>query len=440
MTPRKLSWLIFLAVTSSLSAAEITGKVREASGDAATVVIDGDALPAVGDSVEIFFKIQGADEEISVASGKVAVVEAKVVKIKIDKATGTIEKDQLARIKSGITPQAAGASPSPAASLSGTAATGSTVTGDWVSTVPGGSTISFSFKQDGELLWVMEDAETAQATRGKYQLDPSTKPQSIEMFDLEEGEVKGQRLRGIFELQTDGRLKLDFGRPEAPTLKEFSSQALVFSKAPSPVVRPNKPAPKPFVASTPSPAQVPPLSPAPTPSPKKEGGTTTEEPPHVGQMASQIVTFDELPIGLLAPDVFVKEGLRFVPGKGRPIIFDAEPNMILPRPCTKVMLVGDVHVTSFSVTLDPPVKRFALYRIGTRGGASTPTWKMMAYNAKGKLVGSTGEIHGLPKQPMYFGIDAGNITRVEISTDNRQGTGTWATWSSLPIAGFGFDR
>ena len=190
---------------------------------------------------------------------------------------------------------------------------------------------------------------------------------------------------------------------------------------------------------TPS-AMVPRLSPEPSLTPKKDTGTTIEEPPRVGEMASQIVTFDEPPAGLLAADAFATKGLRFVPGKGRPIVVAAEPNMILPRPCTKVMLVGDVHVTSFTVTLDPPVKRFALYRIGTRGGASTPTWKMMAYNAKGKLVGSTGEIHGLPKQPMSLGIDADNIARVEISTDNRQGAGTWATWSSLPIAGFGFDR
>ena len=106
MTLLKQSWLIFLALAtaSSLPAAEITGKVRDSSADAATVAIDGDALPAVGDSAEIFFKVPGADEEISVASGSVAAVDAKVVKIKIEKSTGTIEKDQLARIKSGSAP------------------------------------------------------------------------------------------------------------------------------------------------------------------------------------------------------------------------------------------------------------------------------------------------------------------------------------------------
>jgi tetratricopeptide (TPR) repeat protein len=76
------------------------------------------------------------------------------------------------------------------------------------------------------------------------------------LSDLQEGEMKGIRLRGIFELQSDGRLKLDFWRPEEPALKEFSSHAVVFSKATSPIVRPNKPpppTPAPYVAPTPAP-------------------------------------------------------------------------------------------------------------------------------------------------------------------------------------------
>ena len=237
--------VLALAAASSLSAAEITGKVRDASGDAATIVIDGDALPAVGDSAEIFFKLPGVEEEISVASGKVASVEAKVVKIKIEKTTGTIEKDHFARIKSGSSPQASGASPAATSSPSGTAATGSSITGDWVSNLPDSHTFSLSFKEDGTLLWVAEDAQFAESTGGKYRVDASTQPRSIELSDLQEGEVKGMRLRGIFELQSDGRLKLDFARDEEPPPKEFTNKAVVFSKATSPVVRSNKPPPPP---------------------------------------------------------------------------------------------------------------------------------------------------------------------------------------------------
>ena len=253
MTARKYGWLIFLALfgTNSLSAAENKGKVRDAGADNATVVIDGDTLPAVGDSAEIFFKLPGADEEVSVASGTVAAVEAKVVKIKIEKATGTIEKDQLARIKSGSAPQTSGASPAATSSPSGTSAKGSSITGDWVSNLPDSFTLSISFKEDGTLLWITEDAQFAESTGGKYRVDPSTQPQSIELTDLQEGEKKGIRLRGIFEWQSDGRLKLDFARDEESPPKEFSKQAVVFSRATSPIVRPNKPPrpkPTPYVA------------------------------------------------------------------------------------------------------------------------------------------------------------------------------------------------
>ncbi len=157
-------------------------------------------------------------------------------------------------------------------------------------------------------------------------------------------------------------------------------------------------------------------------------------------MASTVVTFGELAPGPLASDAFAKQGLRFVPAKGAPGIYKAEPNMILPSPCTQVMLVGGERVTSFAIVLDPPVKRLALYRIGAAKGASVPTWKMTAYNAKGRVVGSAGEQHNLSGRAGYFSVDAENITRAEIRTDNRYGTGTWATWNSLPIAAFGFDR
>jgi uncharacterized protein (TIGR03067 family) len=150
----------------------------------------------------------------------------------------------------------------PGASSSGTSVTSSSITGDWVSNAPDGFTVSISFKADGTLLWVTEDAQFAESTAGNYRVDPSTQPQSIELSDLQEGEVKGIRLRGIFEWQSDGRLKLDFAKDEEPPPKEFGKQALVFSRATSPIVRPNKPPrPKP----TPYPASTPYVAPTPAP-------------------------------------------------------------------------------------------------------------------------------------------------------------------------------
>jgi Skp family chaperone for outer membrane proteins len=109
------SWigLVFLTLAgaSSLLAAEITGKVRDATADSATVVIDGDALPAVGDRAEIFFKIPGVDEEVSVASGSVLKVDGESIQIKIEKATGDVAKDHLVRIISDKPQKPAAAQP-----------------------------------------------------------------------------------------------------------------------------------------------------------------------------------------------------------------------------------------------------------------------------------------------------------------------------------------
>lgn len=293
-----LVWAVLSIASPLVLGVEILGTVRSVTDKYATVVTDSILLPVPGDKVAIFFKMPGADDEISVAGGRVVESVAESIKVEIENATGEVAKDQLARITS----------PNP-------------------------------------------------RNRSDLAASPSGTPQS-----------------------------------HPPSL--------------------------------------------PTPS----ATATQEEGSEVGRMAAEHVTFNELPLGPLTGDPFAAKGLRILPGKGKPIILAAEPNMVLPRPCTKVMLIGDTHVTSFSVRLDPPVRRFALYRIGTANGASTPTWKMMAYNAKGKLVGSTAETHGLPKQPQSFSIGGDNIVRVEITTDNRHGASTWATWSSLPIAAFGFDR
>jgi hypothetical protein len=280
------SWLVFLALAAAnpSTAAEITGKVRDAGADNVTVVIDGEAMPAVGDTAEIYFKVPGVDEDISVASGTVASVEAKVVRIKIEKTTGTIEKDQLARIKSASSPTTAGASPSPASSSSPAASPSPTtpsITGDWISNLSGGGTLSLSFKADGTLLWVVAGAQNGSAL-GKYRIEPSTKPPSMELFDFDEGDLKGVTLRGIFELQNDGRLKLDFVEKQHEPLKEFSKNALVFSKATSPIVRPERkpaetrPQPTSPPPASPSPTRIEPsVTPAPSPSPIAEASAET---------------------------------------------------------------------------------------------------------------------------------------------------------------------
>ena len=287
---------VALASSVSICAAEITGAVSEVSGKTATIRVSG-GNPAIGDSVELFFKISGIDDEISVATGKVTALESGVVKVAIESATGEVAKGHSARI---------------------------------TSTAPTTST------------------------------QPAASP---------------------------------------------------------PPRKPERTAPP--VATTPS---------------------TAAYRSAVQRIATHVFTFDELPVGPLALDAFASAGLRFQKGKGEPGIYAVATNMLLPSPHAKILLIGGERVTAFTIRLDPPVKRFALYRAGAANGASTPTWKMIAYNRSNKVVGRAGEEHRIAPAAAPFAIEATEIVRVEVTTDNRHGSGTWATWNSLPVIGFGFER
>jgi hypothetical protein len=258
-------------------AIDINGKVRSTTEKYATVVSDSDLVPKPGDKVNIFFKLAGSSAEVSVAAGHVYEITGEDIMVEIDNATGTVTKDQLARI----------VSPDP-------------------------------------------------LKRSKAE-----NPSSTQVRD---------------------------------------------------------------------------------------------------QLAAVTINFNDLAAGPISNDAFADRGLHLRKGKGSPGIYPGEPNMAIPFPYRNVLLLADERVTSLTIVFDNPVKRFALVRVGATGGASIPTWTMKAYNDNGKLIGSVGEKHGLPSAAKPFAVEGTGIARVEITTDNRNGSGTWATWSSLPIAAFGFDR
>ena len=92
---------ILAAVSATeLNAEEINGTVRTATAEYATATTESDLMPIPGDKAEIFFKLPGADTEISVASGHVYEITGANIMVKIDKATGSVAKDQLVRINS----------------------------------------------------------------------------------------------------------------------------------------------------------------------------------------------------------------------------------------------------------------------------------------------------------------------------------------------------
>ncbi|MFN2542122.1 MAG: tetratricopeptide repeat protein [Chthoniobacterales bacterium] len=95
-------WVLVLCGILSLSAnaIEINGTVRSATDKYATVVSDSEFIPRPGDKADIFFKLPGSKTEISVANGHVYEITGPNIMVEIEKATGTVAKEQLARITS----------------------------------------------------------------------------------------------------------------------------------------------------------------------------------------------------------------------------------------------------------------------------------------------------------------------------------------------------
>lgn len=515
-----------------LSAAEFSGTVRSVSGDVATVAMVGDVMPPVGAKAEVYFKLAGVDEEISVASGRALEIANGEMRIKIENASGSVERGQLVRFTSdglAAQPSAASTPVKTKGSIVGewkrkfhgplmifradgtlefeeregksTARYSMDMTrvphhldffdfGDAKYAPPGGRALFiFAFAPDGKLklegsdkgdrpaqftvdastalrvgaapagptlvgVWQKEiplderyrftpegtvqtsfqaPPDPARMNEYKYKIDATANPPQINFYFGEVNDDPG--FRGIFEITAEDHLKI-----EGRWTKEESERPKIFDKEAGEFVREAWPGagdpidvPNTFnegqsvIEGLARPGSVPPAS-------------TTAYRSEVQQMATHVFTFDETEIGPLRDDAFASGGMRFEKGKGAPAIYAAEGNMLLPWPHKKVLLLGGERATSFTIRLDPPAKLFSLYRIGATNGASTPTWKMTAYDGRGKVLGTAGEQHQVNPAAASFSIEAPGITRVELTTDNRHGAGTWATWSSLPVAGFGFER
>lgn len=109
-----------LVPAERLLAVEIQGTVVEARAPTATVKLDGELFPSLGDKVEIVLEIPGLDDVARVASGTVAEVSGDRVVVKIDRTTGKLATGQRARITSER--PRTNSPPSPGVALPGTAA------------------------------------------------------------------------------------------------------------------------------------------------------------------------------------------------------------------------------------------------------------------------------------------------------------------------------
>lgn len=87
-----------LLLSNPAVAAEIAGIVKSSTKKYATVVVKGDLVPVPGDKAQIYFKIPGADVDVSVATGHVYEITGGDIMIEIEKTSGIVAKGQLVRI------------------------------------------------------------------------------------------------------------------------------------------------------------------------------------------------------------------------------------------------------------------------------------------------------------------------------------------------------
>lgn len=170
------SWRLFvfapLALAASLDGAEIMGQVRDTTGDTASVVTEGDLVPAVGDSGEIFFKVVD-DAEVFVGSGRVLKVESDSIQLKIEDATGDVAKGQLVRITSE-NPQTRSPITAPSSSLSSSPEQSGKDAATPVPSAPVGDVPSARYAVEGLAKLDAKDFKGAIATYTKWiELDPT---------------------------------------------------------------------------------------------------------------------------------------------------------------------------------------------------------------------------------------------------------------------------
>ena len=248
----RLALLLWIARAAMLDAATYTGTVVSVQGDVVKVAMDGDLMPPVGAQAQIFFKIAGGDDEILVATGRALKIDFGDMLVKIDEATGTVDKGQLARFG----PAAPIAStPPPATDPSSTPASASSIVGMWMGLEPGGDKISFTFREDGTVSYVRLKGKKKNILRGKYRTDCAATPCRLELFAFEVNGVraKGETITGLFEVhEIDMRFDLSKELQTNPgngftkgaiTLIRAKSESLS-EKNPVEPIQPHPPPPK----------------------------------------------------------------------------------------------------------------------------------------------------------------------------------------------------
>ncbi|HWY52094.1 MAG TPA: toll/interleukin-1 receptor domain-containing protein [Chthoniobacterales bacterium] len=112
----------------------------------------------------------------------------------------------------------------------------------------------------------------------------------------------------------------------------------------------------------------------------------------------------------------------------------ATTHMVIGHGRTAVLMIAGGPTTALELELARPARKIFVERVGTSHGASVPTWRIDALDRAGRVLDSFGEEHGLPADARMVELRGEGIATVRLSTDNRFGAGTWATWNCLPVS------
>ncbi len=252
---RLIVFLVAINGAESLFSATYTGTVLSIEGNVAKVAMNGDVFPPAGARAEIFFKMPGIDEEILVATGSALKIDHGDLLVKIEEATGTVEKGHLVRFGPASTDNTL--SPPPAISPTQPPAAPASIVGDWAGNEPGGDHVSFTFRMDGTLSYVRVSGKKKNTLHGKYRTNCSTTPCRLELFDftVNGARARGETIIGLFELHgLEMRFDLSNELQRNPE-KGFTKGAIALTRAKS-----DEPtsSPSPSLFSTPEPKITPP--------------------------------------------------------------------------------------------------------------------------------------------------------------------------------------
>jgi len=175
----------------------------------------------------------------------------------------------------------------------------------------------------------------------------------------------------------------------------------------------------------------PPLNP---PRPPVRQPPVKPQSPSTGSRQGWItINMSDYPAGSLAPNVWAEHGILIKEGKAQ--IFPKSSAMVFPGSGKAVMIANPYQTFSvFSLEFNPPIKSFKLTRIGVTGGSSLPQWAIEALSGAAVIVAESGEwFFSQPKDPKSFTLSGKGIYRVNLISENVYGSGTYATFNSVPI-------